>query len=97
MLRTLYDPAVEERGRQKGRDEGLKEGRDEGLKEGRDEGLKEGQHEILRRQIAKKFGLPYPELSRRIDELGSEGLDELAEQLLDFQSLADLTQWLEKR
>ena len=81
MLRTLYDPAVEERGRQKGRDEGLKE----------------GQRDILRRQITKKFGQPAPELSRRIDELGSEGLDELAEQLLDFQTLADLTQWLEKR
>ena len=82
------------------RAEALKEGREEGLKQGLEQGLQQGlQQEAARltlSQLQRKLG-PLPEdLSETIRRLPTEQLEGLAEALLDFQTLADLTQWLEE-
>jgi len=46
MLKTLIDPAVEEKGRIQGIEIGREEGREEGLEIGREEGLEIGREEI---------------------------------------------------
>ena len=66
-------------------------------REGMEKGREEGQLEILHRQITKKFGPLSPELNQQIDQLTSQKLDDLAEQLLDFQTISDLTQWLKNQ
>jgi predicted transposase YdaD len=94
-----------EQGRQEGleagRQAGLEEGRQEGLEEGRQEGLEEGlevgrQQEslaLVQRLLGRRLG-DLPEVWRdRLATLGLSPLEELAEALLDFQSLADLQHW----
>ncbi len=66
-------------------------------REGMEKGREEGQREILHRQITKKFGPLSPDLNQQIDQLTSQKLDDLAEQLLDFQTISDLTQWLKNQ
>ena len=90
-----------EQGRQEGRQEGLEEGRqaglEAGLEAGRQEGLEEGRQReslaLVQRQLRRRLG-DLPEVWRdRLATLGLSPLEELAEALLDFQSLADLQDW----
>ncbi len=66
----------------------------------RDEYLQEGRQEeatnLLIRQIRRKFGEPDQELTTKIANLTLEQLESLGEDLLDFQTIADLTHWLDK-
>jgi predicted transposase/invertase (TIGR01784 family) len=78
------------------RAEALKEGREEGLKQGLEQGLQQEAARLTLSQLQRKLG-PLPEdLSETIRRLPTEQLEGLAEALLDFQTLADLTQWLEE-
>jgi predicted transposase/invertase (TIGR01784 family) len=88
-------------GLEAGRQVGLEEGRQVGLEEGRQVGLEEGleagrQQEslaLVRRLLRRRLG-DLPEVWRdRLATLGLEPLEELAEALLDFQSLVDLQDW----
>ena len=47
------------------------------------------------RQLARRCGLPGPELTARVEGLTLEQTETLAEDLLDFATLADLEAWLE--
>jgi len=72
-----------------GQRDGLEQGRQEGLAEGRQEGL-------VRRLLGRRLG-DLPEVWRdRLADLGLGPLEELAEALLDFQSLVDLQDWWEQ-
>ena len=76
------------------RAEALKEGREEGLKQGLEQGLQQEAARLTLSQLQRKLG-PLPEdLSETIRLLPTEQLEALAEALLDFQTLADLIQWL---
>jgi hypothetical protein len=61
------------------------------LEKGREEGLIEGRRKVLLHQLGVKFG-PLPELfvSRIAAITGVEQLDDLSEQLLFADSLADI-------
>ncbi len=81
-------------GREEGREEGWQAGREEGRAEGREEGREEGQATITLRQLTRRFGeLPEPVVAQ-VRGLGSAGLLELADALLDFTEYRDLTDWL---
>jgi predicted transposase/invertase (TIGR01784 family) len=67
------------------------EGKAEGVSEGRQV---EGQSMILR-QLSRRFGILSAEVSAAIIALPLEQLEDLSEELLDFQSIADLMNWLE--
>ena len=80
-----------------GQRDGLEQGRQEGLEEGRQEGLEEGRQReslaLVQRQLRRRLG-DLPEVWRdRLATLDLSPLEELAEALLDFQSLADLQDW----
>jgi len=84
-------------GLQQGRQLGLQLGRKEGLKKGRQEGRKEGLVTIVLRLITHKFGTLPPKLHTRISRLQIPRLESLAEAILDFESVADLELWLNKK
>jgi hypothetical protein len=63
-------------------------------KEGRKEGRQEGIASIVLRLLGRRFGDVPKALAERISKLPVKKLEPLAEDLLDFQSLADLEQWL---
>ena len=80
---------------------GLEEGRLEGRQEGRQEGHAEGQSmgrrqealRVARRQIARKFGIPDPELSEALEALSVDQLEDLLDAILDMTNRADLDSW----
>ncbi len=66
----------------------------EGRQEGRQEGTREGELRTILRQLTRKFGTVSPQLVSQISSLPIERLDNLAEAVLDFQTLDDLVRWL---
>jgi hypothetical protein len=58
------------------------------------EGRQEEAASIVLRQLGRRVGNLPKTLARRISKLPVERLEPLAEDLLDFKSLADLEQWL---
>jgi len=71
-----------------------REGRQEGRAEGRQEGRAEGQATITLRQLTRRFGALPEAVVAQVCSLGSAGLLELADALLDFTEYRDLTDWL---
>ncbi len=72
------------------------EGKQEGLQEGRQVGKQEECVSLLSRQLRRKFGVQ-PQLENSLQALTSlplETLENLADDLLDFNAVADLEAWL---
>jgi hypothetical protein len=72
----------------------------EWIQAGRQEGRQEGQREeciaLVTRSLRRKFG-PHPELDRLLAQLQAlpvEKMEYLAEELLDWKAIGDLTAWL---
>lgn len=55
----------------------------------------EGEAAIILRQLQRRCGELPPLLSERVTELPRPDLEALADDLFEFQSLTDLTHWLE--
>ena len=49
---------------------------------------------LVLKQLTRKLGNLSPELSAKVSDLSLERLEALAEDLLDFTSMADLESWL---
>lgn len=62
--------------------------------EGRQEGRREERQNLTLRQLRKRVGELDETTQMRIKDLPSERLEDLAEALLDFTSMADLQNWL---
>ncbi|MDS3861790.1 Rpn family recombination-promoting nuclease/putative transposase [Thermosynechococcaceae cyanobacterium BACA0444] len=77
---------------QRGRQEGVLQG----MQRGRQEGRQEGEVLLTLRLLQHKFGPQSQEISQQIRNLSISQLENLAESLLDFQTAADLTNWLEQ-
>lgn len=60
----------------------------------KEEGIQEGTARALLRVLARRFGPVPAELAARVGALPVDALDRLAEELLDFSTLADLERWL---
>ena len=74
--------------------EGLAEGLEAGKQEGRQEGRQEGEKAIVLRLLQRRLGTIPPELVAQVEALAVAKLEDLAEALLDFSSVADLCAWL---
>jgi predicted transposase YdaD len=79
--------------------EGIQLGKEEGIQIGKEEGIQIGKQEeasnLLIRLIRRKFGEPDRQLTTKIASLPLEQLESLGEELLDFQTIDDLTHWLD--
>ena len=61
---------------------------------GRVEGLLQGRVKVLLRQLRRRFGELPQDMPDQIARLADSQLADLAEALLDFQSLAEAQAWL---
>ncbi len=84
-MQTIFDLYREE-----GRELGLEEGRELGLEEGRQE---EAANLVLR-QLIRRFEQVSARANAQIRRLSLAQLEQLSEDLLDFEKVADLTAWL---
>lgn len=71
-----------------------RQSRSEGLAEGLAEGRTVGERELVIKQLTRKIGNLSPELMAKVNNLNLKGLEALGEALLDFQTMADLENWL---
>ncbi len=65
--------------------------------EGRAEGQRLGEQQLLLRQLHKRFGELPTSITQPIENLSIPDLNNLGENIFDFDSLRDLQQWLELR
>ncbi|MFB2877080.1 Rpn family recombination-promoting nuclease/putative transposase [Floridanema aerugineum] len=91
---VIYQEILQE-GRQEGLQEGRQEGRQEGLQEGRQEGFQQEAFALIVRLLTRKFGTIDEGMRSQLSTLPVALLEDLAEALLDFESIADLPVWLE--
>jgi hypothetical protein len=62
----------------------------------KEEGRVEGGLRVVLRQLERRCGALTPPLLERVRGLSSEQLEDLAEALLEFHSIADLERWLHR-
>lgn len=77
--------------------EGLERGKREGLEQGLEQGKREGEAALVLRLLKRRVGRLSRGMSRRIHALSITELENLGEALLDFNSPADLENWLAQR
>lgn len=64
---------------------------------GRIKGLKQGQIALVMRQLKKRFGEISATTNSKIEDLSLENLEQLGDDLLDFNSMENLENWLQER
>jgi predicted transposase/invertase (TIGR01784 family) len=92
----VYQEARAE-GEQRGEQRGLQLGEQRGLKLGEQRGLVKGQATMLLRMLSRKFGQITPTLRGKVNKLSAKQLENLAEDLFDLESIADLNNWLKTK
>jgi predicted transposase YdaD len=65
-----------------------------GFERGMERGV-ERERSLILRQLNRKVGSLPPQILEQVNGLSIEKLEVLGEALLDFEAIADLTQWLE--
>jgi predicted transposase YdaD len=75
--------------------EGEQEGRQKGEQKGRQEGRQEGEVTLILRLLQRRCGELAPAVREHVTRLPVPQLEALGEAVLDFQSVADVEQWLE--
>jgi len=55
-----------------------------------------GELRMVKRAIARRFGMPDPDLSKRLEKLDKDQLEALNESLFDMSTPEDLTAWLDR-
>ncbi|MBD2152244.1 DUF2887 domain-containing protein [Pseudanabaena sp. FACHB-1277] len=92
----VYQEARAE-GEQRGEQRGLQLGEQRGLKLGEQRGLLKGQATMLLRMLSRKFGQITPTLRGKVNKLSAKQLENLAEDLFDLETIADLNNWLKTK
>ncbi len=68
----------------------------EGREEGLEEGLEAATFNLVMRLLSKRFGKISPKIRSSISDLSLPVLEDLSENLLDFNNVDDLINWLAK-
>ncbi len=71
-----------------------KRGLEQGLEQGREEGRLEGERKLILRQLSRRLGTLTAEQQAQITAFNSAGLEELGDNLFDFTTTDDLSNWL---
>jgi hypothetical protein len=79
---------------QQGEAIGLQKGRIEGIQQGEAIGLQKEASKLVLRLLNRRFGELPPHITETIQKLSVEKLEDLGEALLDFETQADLINWL---
>ncbi len=69
----------------------------EGMLMGEGKGKQEGELLLLMRLLQKRFGQLNSRLTKKIAQLSSEQLEQLADDFFQFESVKDLQKWLKER
>jgi predicted transposase/invertase (TIGR01784 family) len=64
--------------------------------EAKDEGRTDGERWLVLRQLTRKLGSISPEIQAQVNSLNVNRIESLGEDLLDFNQMSDLTNWLER-
>ena len=78
----------------------IKEGLAEGYADGLSAGLEQGRQAeivLIKRLLTRRIGTLEPEFLAKIEQLYFSRLEELAEALLEFESVGDLVDWFQKK
>ena len=85
---------------EKAMQKGVLQGIQQGIQQGREQGIEQGRIEekrlLVERQLIKKFGTLPMDMREQIHQMDSAVLDMLSYELLDFQTVEDLRQFLNK-
>ena len=73
---------------------GLEQGLEQGLQQGLEQGMQREGANVVLRQLNRRIGSVAPNVKSQIKGLSVEQLEELAEALLDFETEANLLDWL---
>ena len=92
-----YSDLKQTRVYQEARAEGEQRGEQRGLKLGEQRGLVKGQATMLLRMLSRKFGQITPTLRGKVNKLSAKQLENLAEDLFDLETIADLNNWLKTK
>jgi predicted transposase YdaD len=65
------------------------------IEQGLEQGKQEGERSLILRQLDRKFGTVSQDVQSSIATLSTSQLGVLGEALLDFESISDLTTWLQ--
>ena len=98
-LSPIYKARLDEReqiGLQKGIQQGVEQGIQQGLQQGLQQGIQQEATLLIVRQLKRKVGELSPNLEATVMGLPVNVLEDLGEALLDFNSVDDLTNWLDK-
>jgi predicted transposase YdaD len=95
-LREVVRREVRQELREEARQEVRQELREEARQEVRQEERLEEARSLILRQLARKVGEVPDAIKSRIEALGLTQLEDLGEALLNFATLADLSDWLEQ-
>jgi hypothetical protein len=68
--------------------------REAAIQQGEAIGLQKGEAKVVLRLLNRRFGELPPHITETIQKLSVEKLEDLGEALLDFESQADLINWL---
>lgn len=68
--------------------------REKAIQQGEAIGLQKGEANLVLRLLKRRFGELPPHITETIQKLTVEQLEDLGEALLDFESQADLINWL---
>ena len=79
------------------REKWVGEGEARGEARGLAQGEVIGELRMVKRAIARRFGMPDPELGQRLEQLNTEQLEALIESLFDMTSREDLVAWLDRK
>jgi Domain of unknown function (DUF4351) len=86
----------EQRGISIGEQRGISIGEQRGISIGEQRGQQEHARSLVLRLLARRIGILPAELRSKVEQLSVIQLDLLSEALLDFEQLADLTDWLDE-
>ncbi len=75
-------------------EQGRQEGLQQGLVQGLEQGKKQGMAAVVEKQLVRRLGQLSPDLLEQVGSLDVRQLDCLSEALLEFNTVADLRQWL---
>jgi flagellar biosynthesis/type III secretory pathway protein FliH len=83
-----------QQGMQQGMQQGLQQGMQQGMQQGLQQGMQREGANLVIRLLNRRLGQVSATIEEQVHQLPVEQLENLGEALLDFESEADLLNWL---